>query len=281
MLKSHTIPNAVRDIIPESLGLIYLRQNLYIFQPNGGGTDKMLTPLHIKSINDTIPLIENIAHKIKDLPTKEIITTEQFRNLYLNTSIEVNDLVLAEILTKYGSDKARHEYHLIYSVIFSEAQPKGLLEIGMGTNNETVFSNMSKYGSPGASLRAFRDFLPNTLIFGADIDKNILFEEERIKTFYVDQTNEKTFDELAAKITSQIDVIIDDGLHSPNANLQTILFAIEKFKTEKNKWLITEDIRIDSVVVFKLLSYLLDNKIYKTYIIKTKKSHVFVCHKYA
>ena len=32
---------------------------------------------------------------------------------------------------------------------------------------------------------------PNAQIYGADIDKNILKDEERIKTFYVDQTDQK------------------------------------------------------------------------------------------
>ena len=42
-------------------------------------------------------------------------------------------------------------------------------------------------GKPGASLRVWRDYFPNAIIYGADIDKDILFAEERIKTFYIDQ----------------------------------------------------------------------------------------------
>ena len=52
------------------------------------------------------------------------------------------------------------------------------------------------------------------------------------------------------------------------------------FNKIKNKWLIIEDIRIDSLVVFKLLISLLDTSLYKTYTLRTKRSHVFVCHKY-
>jgi hypothetical protein len=101
-----------------------------------------------------------------------------------------------------------------------------LLEIGLGTNNPDVVSTMGASGKPGASLRAFRDFLPNARVFGADIDGRILFEEERILTYYVDQTRSISFDELADKLGNEgFDLVIDDGLHSPNANIATMIFA--------------------------------------------------------
>ena len=43
--------------------------------------------------------------------------------------------------------------------------------------------------TPGASLRAWRDFFPNATILGADLDREVLFEEERITTGYMDQTD--------------------------------------------------------------------------------------------
>ena len=61
----------------------------------------------------------------------------------------------------------------------------------MGTNVSSAVSSMSFYGTgyrPGASLRAWRDALPNSQIFGADIDGSILFNnEERIRTARADQ----------------------------------------------------------------------------------------------
>ena len=69
-----------------------------------------------------------------------------------------------------------------------------ILEIGLGTNNVDVVSNMGRDGIPGASLRAFRDYLINSKIYGADIDKSILFSEERIETYFVDQTNDTSFE---------------------------------------------------------------------------------------
>ena len=46
---------------------------------------------------------------------------------------------------------------------------------------------MGEKYNPGSSLRALRDYFPNANIFGADIDKNIVNDQNRIKTFYVDQ----------------------------------------------------------------------------------------------
>ena len=48
---------------------------------------------------------------------------------------------------------------------------------------------MEKEFNPGASLRAWRDYFVKADIYGADIDKKILFNENKIKNFYVDQEN--------------------------------------------------------------------------------------------
>jgi hypothetical protein len=36
-------------------------------------------------------------------------------------------------------------------------------------------------------VAAWRDYFPNSEIFGADIDRDVLFDEDRIRTYYVDQ----------------------------------------------------------------------------------------------
>jgi len=41
---------------------------------------------------------------------------------------------------------------------------------------------------PGSSLRVWKDYFKNAEIYGADLDKTILFNnEDKIHTFYVDQ----------------------------------------------------------------------------------------------
>ena len=45
---------------------------------------------------------------------------------------------------------------------------------------------MGTEGKPGASLRAFRDFCMNAEVIWADIDKRILFKEDRINKIWED-----------------------------------------------------------------------------------------------
>src|SRR6476620_5978044 len=103
----------------------------------------------------------------------------------------------------HGSDKGEiktsghpypwpsHTYADFYSRQFSHCRHsiKNIFECGLGTNNANIPSSMGSEGKPGASLRLWRDYFPNAMVYGADIDRDILFEEERIKTFYIDQLN--------------------------------------------------------------------------------------------
>ncbi len=70
---------------------------------------------------------------------------------------------------------------------------------------------MGAGGVPGASLRAFRDYLPKATIIGADIDKRILFQDGRIQTYFVDQTDLRSLESLGENIPDFVDLIIDDG----------------------------------------------------------------------
>ena len=105
---------------------------------------------------------------------------------------------LCEIMVKYGSDKGslntiycKHNFTTFYYSIFKDIQHNNLrvFELGLGTNDVTMPSNMGVDGKPGASLYGWREFFCNSKIFGADIDQKILFNTENINTFYCDQTN--------------------------------------------------------------------------------------------
>ena len=64
----------------------------------------------------------------------------------------------------FGSDKGgrnnHHNFASYYSEIFFHKRNdiKNFLEIGLGTNNTSVLSNMGPNGIPLASLRAWRDY---------------------------------------------------------------------------------------------------------------------------
>ena len=130
----------------------------------------------IQSINQTFPLIESLLTSLSiDIP---IISVDEFSK---RSNSHQPSTELKVLFDQYGSDKAsKHNYHLIYGTVLSEKFAiKNILEVGMGTNNLDVASNMGKLGKPGASLRAFRDFCVNAEIYGADIDRRIIKQDEK------------------------------------------------------------------------------------------------------
>ena len=92
---------------------------------------------------------------------------------------------LEELFCYYGSDKCNNSfYSTIYYNIFKEINNViKIFEIGIGTTNHKIISNMGKSGKPGSSLKAFRDYLTKTKIFGADYDRRIHFKENFIENF--------------------------------------------------------------------------------------------------
>jgi hypothetical protein len=142
---------------------------------------------------------------------------------------------LCHLMARNGSDKAIgwHTYTPFYQELFLECRNRvaALFELGLGTNNEDTPSNMGAHGNPGASLRGWRDYFPTARIYGADIDKRVLFVDERIDTFFVDQCNPNTFDDLWANIPDvELDIFLDDGLHTIEAAKTTFAQSIGKLK---------------------------------------------------
>lgn len=143
---------------------------------------------------------------------------------------------MCRVMTRHGSDKGRgiHNYTAIYSALFGTLhdQPLLILELGLGTNNMNLTSNMGAEGKPGASLRGWRDLFPRALVYGADIDRGILFEEDRIKTFYCDQLDSLAIRNLWSQpdLQSGMDIIIDDGLHTFDANTSFLDGSLEHLR---------------------------------------------------
>jgi hypothetical protein len=74
--------------------------------------------------------------------------------------------------------------------------------------------------TPGASIKAWRDFFPNATIYAIDILEDVLFEEDRIKTYVADQGSVSSLQSFIEKIKKEnhnkdleFDFIIDDGSH--------------------------------------------------------------------
>lgn len=144
--------------------------------------------------------------------------------------------LLADLCDRYGSDKGEvakggkanvrtwptHTYTDFYEMLFEQKRDvlQSVIECGLGTNNPSRASSMGATGRPGASLRVWRDYFPQADIVGIDIDKDILFTENRIRTYYCDQTDAQCVQEFrrtAELPVGSVDVIIDDGLHEFHA----------------------------------------------------------------
>ena len=188
----------------------------------------------------------SFEYKIEDL--------YQSQNFYINHLFDL-----------YGSDKGSlsdntekpypwhaHSYGSYYSKLFDHCRDsiKLVFECGIGTNNPNLVSSMNINGKPGASLRAWRDYFSNALIYGADIDKTILFEEDRIKTFFIDQKNKDDIMNMWLQINkSDFDLIVDDGLHNYKAAITLFESSIKYLKY--NGIYIIEDVQDSDLIEFK------------------------------
>tara|TARA_B100000401_G_C52648333_1_gene644198 strand:+ start:116 stop:823 length:708 start_codon:yes stop_codon:yes gene_type:complete len=174
----------------------------------------------------------NLKYKYKFNGVKKNLDITYVLNGKTNQDLKI-------LMDNYGSDKGgknnEHNFAQYYSQIFHNQKDKieNFLEIGLGTNDINMPSNMGKDGKPLASLRAWRDYFKNANIYGADIDRNILNDENRIKTFYVDQTNPDSIKDLFNQIgNKRFDIILEDGLHEFNANICFFENAINFLKTD-------------------------------------------------
>ena len=247
-----------------------------LFAPFSSGSYKDRAYLTLQAANQTFPRLAHLLGQVTQARLSVINAVDFPRD---GDELDAA-LQLKTHLDRNGSDKANlHNYHFIYGPILNRIKNvTGILEIGIGTNNTDVVSNMGegKRGRPGASVRAFRDFLPATLIYGADIDKRILFEETRIRTYFVDQTDFKSMVELGNRIPEKLDMIIDDGLHSPHANIAVVSFALEKLKS--GGWLIIEDISEAAFPLWQVVASMLPSS-YQTTLVEAEGGLVFVVQK--
>lgn len=245
------------------------------FKPHGNQSYESFVPLVIKNINELIPAIS----KIVELENQNaIIPYSVFCKENKNNNSKSIEEELIKNLEYRGSDKVAHNYHLIYSCLFSDLNlDYKILEIGLGTNNPKLISSMGVDGMPGASVKAFRDTFSKALVYGADIDKEILFKEERIKTYYVNQNDLKTFDNITSQVKDEFDLIIDDGLHYQLSNLNTLIFALSNLRN--NGYFVIEDIGIWTIETWKIVNSILPSNFESKIIQMSETNFIFLVKK--
>lgn len=171
---------------------------------------------------------------------------------FLSDNLHEKKTPLCEIMQRHGSDKfgGHHNYTTLYYHVFLGIKDQNLsiLELGLGSNDLSIKSNMSGAGTPCGSLRAWKEFFTNSKIFGADIDEKILIKEDNITTYACDQTSKESIENLWNCIGDEVDIIVDDGLHEFEANKNFFIHSIQHLK--KGGIYIIEDIRNEEYELF-------------------------------
>jgi hypothetical protein len=249
----------------------FLVGHLKLYTPNSAGPLKTRAELTVLAANQVFPLLATL---LRTTDPDRVIDPVPPAAIFESADSRASDELKA-LFIHYGSDKATdHNHHTLYGPILSDRGGiEAVLEIGLGSNNTDVVSHMGDAGQPGASLRAFRDFLPAAQIFGADIDRRVLFDEDRIKTFWVDQTSVASLSSLAESLPAELDLVIDDGLHSPNANLAVLIFALGRLR--QGGWLVIEDIEASALPLWQLVAWMLPS-LYQAHITSDETGLVFL-----
>jgi hypothetical protein len=224
--------------------------------PASAGTPRQR--LEITGIGATLTLA-----RLVELGALQTIQPISIGELKLQLDASKNGIALEERLRNlfdaYGSDKGSpHGYSMLYAWLLNEVDLKSefrILEIGLGTNRTSVPSNMGPGGRPGASLRAWRDMGNSFEIVGLDIDREILTQEERISTHYIDQLNSQTWSLLPESLMQGgFDLVIDDGLHAPLANLNSIIATLPFLR--RNGLMVIEDVPKRALPVWTLAKHI-------------------------
>ena len=257
-----------------TLPKILIFEEFEALAPNSAGTPLQRTQLTTNTIHRIFPELNRLMDKTSSNAANEIRSIESF--LASQGYDENKASILKDLFNSHGSDKAApNNYFKLYAYLLNTInEPKNILEIGLGSRNLNVVSNMGVFGKPGASIRAFRDYLPSTFIYGADIDYEALFEDERIQTTWVDQTSIEALETMFNHFDVQFDLVIDDGLHSPDANISTLIAAISR--TNKGGYIVIEDISKSSRDIWNLVQKILDKNHFKSEILSGTNADVFL-----
>jgi hypothetical protein len=241
------------------------------FVPGSALTDEQLRTMPAEVATRTPRALLQIAQTLRQArvpeptPIEELCLSEKARSFAAS---------LGNLFDKFGSDKRhKHNYHYLYGFLLSNLpSPCKILEIGLGSNNINIPSNMGALGMPGASLRAFKEFSPESEVVGADIDSTI--SVEGCSVFHVDQLRPETFSTITRGAGYGFDLIIDDGLHSPDANLNTLHFALRHLSPRG--FAIVEDIPQVALPIWGIVQTMIAGTYYRSLILRGKASYVFV-----
>ena len=124
--------------MPKNINIL---EEFSAFLPNVAGNLEDRLDIALDNIKNIFPALFRLTKHMEYNKTK-LIKIEEFSK----NSDESQYQELKSLFDLYGSDKANeHNYHHFYgNILKPKSEIKKILEIGIGTNNSDVLSNMSQ-----------------------------------------------------------------------------------------------------------------------------------------
>ena len=160
--------------------------------------------------------------------------------------IEIDETTeLCEIMERHGSDKSckptwvdyeGHNYTRFYSQLFNDIRTDNInfFELGLGTNNTDIPCNMGRLGTPGASLKGWKEYFPNAKIVGIDINPDCKSVENPDQNIFIEigSQDDTSFLQSVCEKHGKFDLILDDGSHINEHIINSFQFLIDWVKPE-------------------------------------------------
>ena len=220
------VVDRAKDWVERNLGFggnIRIVGELGAFAPNSTGTYRARADLTVLSVNQTFPLLAVMLEKAGQPP---LVATD-IAEFCSSPDDTIHAAALKPLFDRPAATRARATTTTSCMATSSAtAPPCGVWS--RSASGRTIPRSCQRWDQPAIPVRRSEPSgttSPGARIYGADVDKRILFSEDRISTCYVDQTDPASFAELESLVGPAIDVVIDDGLHAPNANLSVLNFS--------------------------------------------------------
>jgi predicted O-methyltransferase YrrM len=137
-------------------------------------------------------------------------------------------------MEQYNTDKYAHGFIDVYEPYFNEvSNSKHILEIGVYY---------------GGSLKYLSDKFKDGNIYGIDIEDKTQYDEERVKTYNVNQEDRDSLNGFLKEVDVEFDIIIDDGGHTMKQ--QQVSFGILFKRLKKGGIYILEDLHTSRIENF-------------------------------
>lgn len=153
--------------------------------------------------------------------------------LSLSEVVEVPQVYAAEVFDRifsdYKSDKSTtHSYQEAYPYILSMiGDVRKVLEIGIGARQPSPDSPEGWEGQAGGSLHAWSQITGGAQVLGLDIDPRMDEAVPNVATRHMDSLDADSVKSTAREVLEgegEFDLIVDDGLHVPMANITNFLY---------------------------------------------------------